>query len=185
MSNIATAVQPATKSLRQEQQHTAKPGSFQGSEYARASFDHVMQAGVPFEEVYKPGYWANISSKLARNLVVGQGDRTGAFIEVGTEDHAFYARLYVRAVLEAGLIVQCAGPQIDPKTGKSCPVDLSTGGAWGGGVELDSELFEVKWNVGKRGFDVIRKSDLQVVADGNNLKTRELAAEWIRKTSKG
>lgn len=184
MSNVATASVPAAKTLRQEQPHTAKPGSVKGAEYARVRLDHVMQAGIPFEEVFKPGYWANVFQLLARKESIGQADRTGAVIDVGTEDHAFYAQLYVRAVTASGLIVQCVGPNVDPKTGRSCPTDLSTGKPWTGGAVLDSDDFEVKWNVGKRGFDIIRKSDNQIVADGNGFPTREMAAEWIRKTAK-
>jgi hypothetical protein len=184
MSNVTTAAKPAEKPARAEKQHTAKPGSFRGAEFARVRIDHVMEAGVPFEEVFKPGYWTNVFNMLARNIATGQGDRAGAFIDCGTEDHAFYAKLYVRAVTATGLIVQCIGPTIHPKTGRAWPVDLSTGLPWTGGAPLESDMFDVKWNVGKRGFDIIRKSDNQVIADGGSFPTRELAAEWIRKTTK-
>ena len=186
MAEIATAPKPAAapKILRAEQPPTAKPGSFQSSEFARARFDHVMQAGVPFEACLTPGYWSNVFHILQRNVATNAPDRSGAFVDVGTQDHAFIAKLYVRAVTSGGLIVQCIGPGIEPKTGRACPIDLSTGLPWTGGAPLNSDQFEVKWNVGKRGFDIIRKSDLQIVADGGQFPTRELAAEWIAKTSK-
>jgi hypothetical protein len=184
MSNVVTAAKPADKPARAEKQHTAKPGSFRGSEFARERMDHVMDAGTPFEEVFKPGYWTNVFGLLAKNIATGHADRAGAIIDCATEDHAFYATLYVRAVTASGLIVQCIGPSVHPKSGRSWPVDLSTGGPWVGEVPLESNMFDVKWNIAKRGFDIIRKSDNQVIADGGSFPTRELAAEWIKKTTK-
>ena len=81
---------------------------------------------------------------------------------VGREDHSAYAELYVRAVQERGLIVALLGEPIyfGPKT-------------------AEHAKFEIKWNVGKRGFDILRKSDREIVADGGKLKTREQAMAWI------
>ena len=142
------------------------------------------EAGMPFEEVFRPGFWGNVVHLFKKDIIAGGADRAGAIIHLRTEDHAFYARLYVRAVLERGLLVQCVGPSFDPKTGKACPIDLATGGPWYGPTDLGIENFELRWNANKRGFDIVRKSDLQIVADGRNFPTRELAVEWIEKTAR-
>jgi len=183
MPNAAAATQPATKTMRQEQPIALKPGAFQGAEFARARFDAMMPSGIAFEEALKPSFWTNVVHLLSRNQLTNQPDRSGAFIDLGTEDHAFYAKLYVRAVGSNGLIVQCIGPSIDAK-GRACPVDLATGLPWTGAQPVESDGFDIRWNLGKRGFDIIRKSDQQVIADGSNFKTREMALEWIEKTTK-
>ena len=43
----------------------------------------------------------------------------------------------------------------------------------------DTSPFEVRWNVGKRGYDVLRKSDKQIVGEAARLKTKEQAFAWI------
>jgi hypothetical protein len=111
-------------------------------------------------------------------------DRAGACIEIISEDHAFFAELYVRAVLDRGLIVQCTGPSLS-KAGKACPVDLETGEAWTGRRSLKTSHFDLKWNVGKKGFDIIRREDQQIVGKAENFPTREQAVEWIEKTTRG
>lgn len=183
MSNTATAEKPATAPASTKLDPAAKLDNFHASEFARASFDHVMDAGIDFEEVFKPGYWRYVFHKLQKNISTNSPDRSGSLIVVGTEDHAFCAHLYVRAVTAAGLIVQCVGPATD-KSGKMCPVDLATGRAWAGPAAVSSDQFDVRWNVGKRGFDILRSSDQQVIIDGGNFPTRELALEWIKKTTK-
>ena len=177
------ADQPAKTIAREEPPRTLKPGRFQISEFARVTFDATMAEEHDFEDALKPGYWVNVAEKLRKNPTTNEPDRTGALIDLCTEDHAFYARLYVRAVLTSGLIVQCIGPAFDAKTGKACPVDLITGKAWQGRKSAESDHFDVKWNVGVRGFDIIRKSDRQIVVNGSNFPTREMAEEWIKKTT--
>ncbi len=181
MSTV-TAATPDSNALR-KQPVMLKPGDFEESAYAFADCSARVPAGMPFEEVLRPGFWTNVVHLFQRNLAAGTPDRSGAIIHVRTEDHAYYAKLYVRAVLSRGLIVQCVGPLQDPKTGKACPVDLATGRPWSGPAPVKAEHFDIKWNVGKRGFDIIRKSDHQVVGDGSNFPIRELALEWIQKTT--
>lgn len=172
------------KTLREVAPAMLKPGDFEESQYAFLDVSAKIPAGMPFEEVFRPTFWANVVHVFKKDIIANNPDRSGAIIHLRTEDHAFYAKLYVRAVLRNGLIVQCIGPSFDPKTGKACPVDLATGMPWGGMVDLDTDAFDLKWNSNRRGFDIIRKSDQQVVADGANFPTRELAVEWINKTAR-
>jgi hypothetical protein len=182
MSQAAVAEKPtARQSLRKEQPKLLRPSDLQELEFAYANMSARIPAGVAFEEILKPGFWANVVRLFQKNTTTGQPDRSGALIHVRTEDHAYYGQLYVRAVLERGLIVECVGPSIEPKTGKACPIDLDNGLPWTGRKDFASKDFEAKWNVGKRGFDIIRTEDQQIVADGVNIKTREAAIEMINK----
>lgn len=180
----SAAVKTPEKKLRDEQILTLKPSAFKVADFARARFDAIMPSGLAFEEALKPSFWTNIVNLLKKNQLTSESDKTGAMIDLGTEDHAYYALLYVRAVLERGLIVQCIGPCSDPKTGKACPIDLGTGMPWIGHKPLKNDHFDLRWNVGKRGFDIVRADDLQIVADGASFPTREMAVQWIERTAK-
>jgi hypothetical protein len=193
-SRPAKATKPATQSdavlsatapvqKREPPKPSLKLGDFSESQYAFLDASAKIPADMPFEEVFRPAFWGNVVHLFKKDAIGGGADRAGAIIHLRTEDHSFYARLYVRAVLERGLLVQCVGPSIDPRTGKACPVDLATGGPWTGPTALGIDNFDLRWNSTKRGFDIVRRSDLQVVADGRNFPTRELAVEWIEKTA--
>ena len=171
----ASLPQSATppQTLREAQAHKLKSSSFKVSEFARARFDAMLPADWDYEDALNPSFWSYIASTLGKNHYTNGQDLTGAFIDLATEDHAFYAHLYVRKILkEGGLIVQCIGPSVDPHTGKAMPIDLATGGPWAG------RKFAIVWNADKRGFDVVRKADGEVVADGAQFHTAELAIAW-------
>lgn len=148
---------------REEELKRVKISSFQTSEYAFARYSTVLPVGWTIEDVLDPDAWAQIAYKLDKNKITNDPARVGAIIEVRTEDHAFYAELYVRAVRNMALDVQAVryeplGPQAAKLTGN----------------------FDVRWNVGARGFDVIRQSDKVVVAKG--LAKKEDAYAWIEQT---
>ena len=135
------------------------------SGYAYAEVDVTQPLGHTVEDALHPEYWVHHAYKLKARAFTGEADRAGALLRLRTEDHAHFAMLYVRAVHDKGLTVQLLGE----------PFQLGT-------KAKESPSFEVRWNVGKRGFDVIRKSDREIVADGAKLPTRELADAWIEKT---
>lgn len=162
---------------------TLKISELEEAEYAFAHMSARVPAGVDFSEVIKPGFWMNVVTTFKKNQMANSPDKAGATIAIRTEDHAYYALLYVRAVLEGGLVVQCIGPASD-KSGKACPLDLQTGMPWVGEKPPVSEYLEMKWNKSKGGFDIIRKSDNQVIGDGAAFKTSEAAAEFIKKMTK-
>ena len=135
---------------------------FQLAEHAYGRFSVTLPVGVAFDEVLKPETWSQISHRFMRNPASGEPDRTGAVIEVRTQDHAFYAEIYVRAVrgtvLDVGVIRE--------------PVYF-------GPKDIKTNAYEVRWNVGKRGFDVIRTSDRTIVEGAEKFPTKELAYRWI------
>lgn len=188
MSDTAVAAKPAPAAAPEIQPYVLKQSEFAvyGHRYERLTA--TVPAGTPFEDALRPGFWTNIVHHMKRNIMTGGSDRSGCIVELRTEDHAWYAEMYVRGVLERGLIVQCAGPAIDPRTGKACPVDLQTGMVWGAQTQPSAQPsatghLSAKWNPGKRGFDIIR-ADGQIVADGREFPTREQADEWIAKATK-
>lgn len=193
MSDAATAVKPArnmkpmpapmkpeplpqsakpAQTLREAAPRKLKPSSFKGSEFARARFDAVIPADYDFEDAIEPSFWSYVRQDFMPNALTGGMSRIGSFVDLTTEDHAFYAHLYVAGVTKDGLIVQCIGPATDPKTGKAMPVDLKTGLPWAG------RKFDIRWNEETRGFDVVLKKTGEIVANGKDFPTAELAVAW-------
>lgn len=169
MAEPATATAPVKPTIpSREGPRSLAPKNFQSSEFAYARFSATLPAGWTLEDALRPEFWANVCHVLQSPPVTREPDKSGAIIELRAEDHSFYAELYVRAVKKRGLDVAVLRE----------PVYL-------GQQKVESDKFEIKWNVGKRGFDIIRKSDRETVADGGTIKTREAAQEWIDKTVKG
>jgi len=168
MPNVEVATEPEVKAEKIEQLRALKRASFQSSEFAYANLSATLPVGWTVEDALKPEFWVHVTDMLQKTPVTNEPDKAGAIIELRTVDHAFYARVYVRAVQERGLIVQLLGEPVyfGPKEVKA------------------ASQFEVRWNVGKRGFDIIRKSDREIVGDGSKIPTKEAAQDWIDKTLK-
>jgi hypothetical protein len=127
---------------------------------------HVKQpVGHTVEDALRPEYWVHHARYLKAPPNSGQSDLVGSKIELRTLDHAHYAELYVRAVHDNTLVV-----------------DILREPVYFGPKNVGTDQFDVRWNVGARGFDVIRKSDKKIVAPASELKTKEAAQEWIDKT---
>ena len=143
---------------------------FQDSEFAYGRCSLTLPVGVTLDEALKPEAWVNVSHRFVRKPDTNAPDRTGAIIEVRTQDHAFYAELYVRAVrgtmMDVEVLTDEDGNRRYFPLGPRKPVS-------------DAMPYEIRWNVGKRGFDVIRKSDRVVVEGGEKFPTRELALRWL------
>jgi hypothetical protein len=125
---------------------------------------HVKQpVGHTVEDALRPEYWVHHARYLKAEQASGRPDLAGSKIELRTLDHAHYAELYVRAVHENTRVLDLLGEPI-----------------YFGPKKVGTAQFDVRWNVGNKGFDVIRQSDRYVVA--SKLQTREMAQEWIDKT---
>ena len=123
---------------------------------------YVLPVDEKFEDVMRPEYWANVAYKFQRDNAIGRPERVGRLIEVIPQDWSFYSLLIVRAVHERSIEVWPVFPPI--------PI---------GAQAVESAGYDVRWNVGKRAHEIIRKSDKAIVA---SVKTREAAADWIAKT---
>ena len=166
MQPLPQSAVPA-QTLREASARKLKPHMFQESGQTRLTFEATLPAEWDYSDTLDPAFWSYIASKIG-------GDRRviGSFIHLDTEDQAFYALLKVADVRKDGLAVVCIGPSVDPQTGEAMPVDLKTRRPWTG------RKFDVRWNKASRGYDVIRKADEAVVADGGQFPTVELAVAW-------
>jgi hypothetical protein len=141
--------------------------SVRADSYAYAGVDVTMPVGHTIEDALKSEYWALHAHKMLKPQFSSGPDWAGAVIYLRTDDHALYCQLYVRAVKQGGLDVAIIGTPA-----RFGPEVLSTGG------------YEHRWNVGKRGYDIIRKSDRSIVADGRDVRTRDDVQKWIDESRK-
>lgn len=163
----APAQPPEQKKLMEKQFRWEE--SFFAYGYAYAT----LPAGWEFEECLRPEFWVNVMQYFRADPATGNADRAGTRIEVRTEDHAYIGFLYVRAVSPGGLIVECIGPDMDAKTGKACKPHYF------GKAASETPGYDVRWNVGKRKYQIVRISDKEIIGEA---LTRELAEEWISRT---
>lgn len=138
------------------------------SGYAYAEVDVRLPVGHTLEDALRPEYWVHHASKLKARAFTAEPDRAGAKIRLRTDDHAWYCECYVRAVDDGGLRLQVIlGPvRLGPAEAKQ------------------HKGYEKRWNVGARGYDILRLSDNQIVANASKIKTREDADNWIAEAQK-
>lgn len=157
------------KIVREEPPFKVLQKNFKSSEYAYARFSVVLPEGATIKDTLRPEAWSSVAHVLQTKAYTGEPDLRGAIIEVRTVDHSMFAELYVRAVQDNGLTVQLMRD----------PVKL------GPQVVKDETKFFTRWNVGARGFDIIRKSDDQLVGAAKDFPLKEQALAWIEETTKG
>ena len=99
----------------------------------------MVPADWDMDDILKPECWAFIAPSLQSNPSASvMHDRLGTILHVHTEDHAFYAILYVHKLQRDAqgqanaAEMTCIGPAVDPETGKACAVDVKTGMPWQG-----------------------------------------------------
>jgi hypothetical protein len=137
--NISTV---RAQKLRDAQVRKITPERMQSFGY-HANLPDPQQVMIPaswdIEDVLTPECWTFIAPKMQSNPSASvMHDRLGAVFHVHTEDHAFYAVLYLHSLVRNAqgqahaLKVTCIGPACDPSTGKACPVDVKTGLPWKG-----------------------------------------------------
>jgi hypothetical protein len=153
---------------RQLKEPKIHPTKFMPGPYRSARFEALLPVGAKYEDCLKPEFWSQVAHVLEPPK--GTTDRAweGSIIEVRTEDHKFYAELYVRGVKKQELVV---APLRDPvyfwEEKKPQTSDSQQPDRW-----------LTKWNVGTRSFDIIRQSDKEVVSTG--FKVKEDAVAWIK-----
>lgn len=137
-------------------------GALRPANAVSGSWVVVLPEGYTVEDALQPAFWANVARLLER--------RFHYFIDILNDEHSLYARLYVRAVQENQLIVSQIGKTqtFGPDTETFGPSPINKGGA-----------LAAKWNVGKRGYDVVRVADGQIVQDGSKFGVKEQALAWI------
>lgn len=134
-------------------------------EFAYARMAATLPVDWDLKEALNPGFWSNVAYKFAADPMTGRRDLRGSIITLRTADHAWFQQLYVRGVHKNGLIVAPLGP----------PVKLEPDHA-------ETPNFRTRWNLGKQGWDVIRESDGEIVADASQFTVKEQAQKWIDDT---
>ena len=103
MSDVAVATTPSMP--QREQPYAIPMRDFKEAIYANARFSAYLPVGVKYEDALKPEFWAQVCHLLHKTPLTNEPDRAGAIIELRSQDHEFYAELYVKAVQERGLVV--------------------------------------------------------------------------------
>ena len=132
--------------------------------YQAGRFGCILKIGQSFEDALHPEFWAPVAGRLCGNKLTGAKDQTGSIIEVRTEDHRFYAELYIRAVYTNSIKVAVLREPVmlEPKVERQ-----------------EASNFETRWNVGAGGHQVIRTSDKQIVGPQKGFQTKEEALKFI------
>lgn len=131
----------------------------QTAEAASQRWNVTLPVGVPFKALLRPAAWAQVAHRFKADPLSGLRSRVNDIIEVRTEDSRFYGELYVMAVRDQSLYVAVLRE----------PVDLKV-------AETEKEKFQMRWNVGTQGYDIIRQSDKAIVGSA---ATREDAVSKI------
>lgn len=161
------------RATKKKSAYVLMPKDLAMAEFVTPTMTITVPYGTPFESILKPEFWVNVRSKFARNAVSGQMEKSGSSIIVRTVDMAYHADLIVLAVVEGGMIVECVGPVHD-KHGNGQPYYIGPRG------DLSDDRHTVNWNNQKRGFDIIRKSDRQIVGQAVAIRTRSQVLDWLR-----
>jgi hypothetical protein len=163
MPNTATAT--VTKLEPKPLVNKIHPKHMIQTEYAYARISVTLPVGWTFEDTLIPEFWSQVAHIFHAQPVTNEPDKAGATLEIRTEDHAFYAELYVRAVHERGLTVAVIREPV-----------------YFGPKSVDTAQYKTRWNVGARGHDVIRVTDGAIVSPAKDNKTKEEAMKWIDDT---
>ncbi len=130
----------------------------------------MLQPGHTIEDVLHSEFWAQVAHNFTRPSH-SEGNYAGSIIEIRNRENTVYVDLWVLAVMERGLLVEIMKPDADGVC------------RFGPKEVIRPEDFEARWNVSKKGFDIIRLSDNEIVGDGKNFPTKKLVNDWIDKTA--
>jgi hypothetical protein len=156
---------PVLEERRKVQPYRLLQKDFQETAFGRGHFTVTLPIGVEFEDALKQEFWVNVSHLLESKPNTNEPDLAGSIIIIDSADRGWVAELYVRAVVERGLIVGI----------KQKPV-------YQGPKTSGNKLFDTRWNPGKKGHEIIRMSDREIVGDASQFPIKEDALEWINNT---
>ena len=140
--------------------YVLKPMGFKQAEYTRNEFFIAPEAGVPWDAILKPEYWAHVAAKL----------RPYDEIIVVPEDDSFYGRVIVLRTGTAIAFVR----ELQFVEFKDRVVE----------GDLDDQDFDITWSGPIARYRVTRRSDGMVLAEGEEVKTKEMAQDFVRNLRK-
>lgn len=132
-----------------------------GHKCARVEF--WLRPEHTLEDALRPEFWSQVAYKFQRPIAA-EGNYAGSIIEVRYPDLTLYAELFVRAVQARGLLVDLLFKK---------EIGLQ---------EIASDKFESRWDETKRGYDIIRMSDREIVGDAKDFPTKDAVQNWLDKT---
>jgi len=139
--------------------YVLKPMAFKRAEYTRNEFFIAPEAGVPWDAITRPEYWAHVAAQL----------KPMDEIVIVPEDESFYGRLLVLRTGTAVAIVR----ELQFVEFKGRVED-----------ELEDPDFDIKWSGPIARYRVTRRSDGMVLAEGEEVKTKEQAQDFVRNLRK-
>jgi hypothetical protein len=139
--------------------HVLKPMMFKQADYVRNVYMISPDAGVPWDSVLQPQYWAHVAAKL----------KPYDEIVVVPEDDRFYGRVLVLRTGTAMAIVR----QIEFVELEDRVAD-----------EIEDPEYTIEWKGPIARWRVTRKVDGMVVAEGDTVKTKPMAEEFVRELRK-
>lgn len=154
--------QPVKKILDRQRSFTV----YSNESYYRCAV--TVPEGYTLEDCLTDEFWGNVLHYFKGNDFQQKKPRSGDIIEVRTDDNAWYAELYLLGVANETLKLKVLNYH-----------NLTQR------VEDEKSSYQLRWNLNKRGFDVIRKSDRTVVQPAENLPTKDMAVAWIEEYTKG
>jgi hypothetical protein len=139
--------------------HVLKPMMFKQHEYVSTVCQIVPEAGVPWDSILQPQYWAHVAATLKEH------DE----IVVVPEDDRFYGKVLVlrtgvaMAIVRQIHYVELGEPVAD---------------------EIEDPEYTIEWKGPIARWRVTRKVDGMVVAEGDTVKTKPMAEEFVRELRK-
>jgi hypothetical protein len=137
----------------------SKKDSFQVSSFMTNRWAAILDEDMTLEDALEPTFWAHKADQISgSNKASPKG--IGDIIEVRNFDRSEYAELLVREVGPGFVKVKVLRSFGDdaPTLAADCPLQFT-------------------WNVGRRSYDVTRKTDKSVVSQGH--PTKDAAVRWI------
>jgi hypothetical protein len=137
--------------------------------YRYGRWEVTVPEDLSFTDCLREEVWRSIAPRLKADPRSGRPAQIGGIIELRAWDLSWYAELIILDVLPGGLDVGILKQQTMVQ--REVPVP-------------DDDRFEVRWNINKRGFDILRNSDRAVVADAAVIRSKPQAYTWINSQPK-
>ncbi len=121
-----------------------------------------LRPGHTLEDALQPEFWSQVAYKFLRPIVT-EGNYAGSIIELRSHDLSLYAELFVRVVRKTGVVVQLL---------RSYEIGLQN---------VEAPGHTIRWHNKVKGYDIIRNSDREIVANAKDTPTREAAQTWLER----
>jgi hypothetical protein len=140
--------------MRERVMHVLPERFMTTAEFRRTTYSVVTEGGTTVDEILRPEYWSHVARKL----------KPYDKIEVLAEEGTFYLELLVLRVLTGAVVVKLLNH-----------AELESSPAAG---DEDPDI-EIKYSGPIKKYRVTRKSDGKVLAEGEEVATRQMAEQFV------